>query len=347
MYTAQMASRGASRNDENPLLEQHSQFISILSDEERNSFFDEAIVSSERRAELWMEQADLGESLVDKYAWAIPDERALRILRNFSPLIEIGCGANAYWCHLMERAGIDVIGFDKNPSKRDEEAVRTTHQSQFRVRKGGPEILSKKKFMDRTLFLCYPDEAEEGEDEEDHSDGDSGDKDDADDDEPNSMASRCLEHYNGTFVIHVGELFMETLSMDQAPWGRSSSSEFQQRLAAEYHCLLKVSLPSWLHTRDTLSVWKRTNTTTIVFAADEEDEDEDDEEYEYRHIPTDERLPIDIAAPCLQHLISPATGDFERFILEQDPRKKSKRKKRGSLSKSNGDDEVTEFESPW
>ena len=137
----------------------------------------------------------------------------------------------------------------------------------------------------RTLFLCYPDE------ELGDSQGGS----------TQSMGSECLQHFQGDTVIHVGEFFGDTPSFDQAPWGRSSGPEFQQRLAAEYHCILKAKLTSWLHVRDTISVWKKTNRCSIVFQGEEEDES--DEEVEYKNIPEDEVLPTDVAAPCVSHLL--------------------------------------------
>jgi hypothetical protein len=302
-------------NNNNPLLTRQETFFKGLTNEtERNEFFSPQI-PSERRAELWMQQADLGEKLVNKYAWATPNPSAIRILKEFSPLVEIGCGANAYWCKIMrQQAGIDMIAYDTNiqsggsiiPSSQQKKKTKTngaessSTPSSF-LRQGGPEVLSSKQIRNsnRTLFLCYPDEEREDEDEEGE---------DEDEEEPVlSMGASCLEHFQGTYVIHVGELFLDAnLSLDQAPWGRSSSPEFQERLASEYHCLLKVQLPNWLHVRDSISVWKRSETSTIVFAADEEDDDdEEDEEVEYRHIPMEERLPMDLAAPCLAHLLLP------------------------------------------
>jgi hypothetical protein len=59
-----------------------------------------------------------------------------------------------------------------------------------------------------------------------------------------------------------------------------------------------------LHTRDTISVWKRSETCAIVFAADkEEDSPEEDEEVEYRHIPLEEQPSTNLATSCLQHLL--------------------------------------------
>ena len=283
------SSPSSSSSSKNPLLQKQRDFLAQLSATERDAYFDDDAVTPERRAELWMAQAELGETTVNNYAWATPDDRAFSILNHFAPIIEIGCGANAYWCQQMKNAGIDVIGYDTSPDQGGtiQQGTPTKKQSSFPVRRGGPEALLK--HGDRTLFLCYPDE------------NDTVDKETG---EPVSMAAACLEHYQGEYIIHVGELFGDfSLLLDQAPWGRSSGAEFQERLAAEYHCLLRAKLPNWLHTVDSISVWKRSKTTTIVFAADSDDGDESDEEVEYRHIPVEERLPVDVAAPCLAQLL--------------------------------------------
>ena len=118
------------------------------------------------------------------------------------------------------------------------------------------------------------------------------------------MAASCLEHFTGNTIIHVGELYGDTLSLEQAPFGRSSSSEFQQRLAGEYHCILKMKLDNnWLHVRDTLSVWKRSETCVMAFEDEEDDNDNSDDDMYYKYIPPEEVLPSDLAAPCVAHLL--------------------------------------------
>ena len=64
------------------------------------------------RACNWVRLEVLGEPLCKKYAWAIPDERALHILARFSPLIELGAG-RGYWARLLRDRGVDIIAFDK------------------------------------------------------------------------------------------------------------------------------------------------------------------------------------------------------------------------------------------
>jgi len=224
-------------------------------------------------------------------------------------IVEIGCGANAYWARMMRKEGIDVMAYDfslgdggqitpdekggnsKSKKRKMDDSTRSakTFEDGFVMHQGGPEVLATKKNKNRTLFLCYPDEDVM---EEEDADADS---------ESMSMGAACLENFKGDTVIHVGELFSDTLSMDQAPWGRSSGPEFQQRLASEYHCILKAKLSNWLHVSDTISVWKRTELCCIVFQG--EGGDDGDEEVEYRHIPKDQLLPSDVAAPCVKHLL--------------------------------------------
>jgi hypothetical protein len=292
-YSTMAKSKSTSaKTSKNPLLEQQQAYLATLSQHERNNFFSNTKLDAERRAEMWMDQADLGEALVNQYSWATPDDRAIRVLAHFSPLVEIGCGANAYWCKAMKVAGIDVVGYDVQPN--DGGKIDKTHKGNvgFAVKQGGPEVLAH--FKDRTLFLCYPDEDVSNEKQRTENE-------DEDESTATSMAAACLEHFKGEYVVHVGELYGDTPSMEQAPWGRSSGAEFQERLASEYHCLLKASLTNWLHVRDTISVWKRSETCSIVFAAD--DDDDEEEEMAYKHIPVNERLPTDLAAPCLQHLL--------------------------------------------
>ena len=66
---------------------------------------------------------------------------------------------------------------------------------------------------------------------------------------------------------------------------------------------------NWLHVRDTLSVWKRSETCCIAFEKDDNDgRDDDDEEMYYKYIPPNELLPVDIASPCVAHLL----GDIDK-----------------------------------
>jgi len=310
---------------DNPLYKQQKVFLSALTRQERDHYFSSHFPSSitpDRRAEIWMQQANIGEELVNRYAWATPSEDCIKIFNEFSPLVEVGCGSNAYWAKYMKyKAGIDVLAFDRNihlggkissegqgekKRKKKKSRVNETNNgnskvvkdpSNLVVQEGGPEVLLRPELKSRTLFLCYPDEEDE-EDVEDTTDSEGQ--------PPLSFGWQCLNAYKGTYVIHVGELaFLDSsLNLDQAPWGRSSSPEFQQRLASEFHCIAKIQLPNWLHVRDSISVWKRSELCEMCFVGD--DEGDDEEIVEYRHIPPEEMLPSVMVAPCMAHLLQPS-----------------------------------------
>jgi len=301
------------KREANPLLGAQQSFLKSLAPQKRTHFFSPKHVTPEQRAEIWENQADLGETLVNSYAWATPDPRLLKVLKHFGPIVEVGCGANAYWSKWMNaQVGVDVVALDlslveggkisaekpKKKSKKNKASDGSIKTGGLDIRQGGPAALSEDaeiRDSGRTLFLCYPDEDVLQDDDDEEGEAPSM-----------SMAAACLEHFTGSTIIHVGELYGDTLSLEQAPFGRSSSSEFQQRLAGEFHCVLKMKLENnWLHVSDTLSVWKRSETCCMTFQNDDEsdgDDGSDDDAY-YKYIPPEEVLPIDLAAPCVAHLL--------------------------------------------
>jgi len=239
-----------------------------------------------------------GARLVDKYAWAVPDERALKIIKEFSApagVVEIGSG-RGYWMKCLEERGVDIIGYDL-PLVVDEDDGQ--HMWSKSVLKGGPEKLKTKQCKGRTLLLCYPDEA-------------------------NSLAMECLETLSpeSVYIIHVGELMMSGTFMggEQRPFGRTSTADFQVALAEGFHCILQAALPRFPHSRDCISVWKRTELIEGPDLDEDEDEGEGEDENEiedendadepqgqgrnlWADIPEDERLSCDIASPCCRHLL--------------------------------------------
>lgn len=167
--------------------------------------------TSEREAE-WDLLETSQSQLCNEFAWAVPDERALKILTKFSPLIEIGAG-KGYWGKLLREKSVDIVCFDKYVHSKNSVDCWT------KVLKGDANKLTSEKYAGRTLFLCYPDEQE-------------------------SLAIACLERYGGEYVVHIGEM-IHTGTMagsPVAPFGRTTSADFQVALAADFHCLLKASL---------------------------------------------------------------------------------------------------------
>ncbi|EQC25386.1 hypothetical protein SDRG_16749 [Saprolegnia diclina VS20] len=217
----------------------------------------------------------LDENVAAKYSWAIPDERALRIIKHYGPIVEMGAGSG-YWGRLLQLRGVDVKCFDlhvpgtasaKQDSSDDDEEEAEERMTWLNVQQGTPKVL--KKHSKRTLLLCYPDDFEDSEE---------------------SMANECLNYFTGDTIIHIGEWLGQTVCLPE-PWGRTSAPEFQTRLSAVFHKVLQVPLPSWHSSIDTLTVWKRTKTCIM-----------DDGIYAY--IPTDERIDLAQASPSTAHLLS-------------------------------------------
>lgn len=276
-------------------------------------------VDPEDRAQAWVRLEVLGEPLVQKYAWAVPDEKALQICASFGPLIEIGSGLG-YWAHLLQQRSVDIVAVDKY-THGSEEAWCTVIRGDAKILKTDiaktkldPKTNAKKdkKRTPRTLLLCYPDQGE-------------------------NMASSCLENFEGDTILHVGELLPSGTGTRsgglQAPWGRTTGADFQVALAESFHCVLSYALPSMPFAKDYLTVWVRTKWTPGRWACDagsesgasitsdpapkksqqgkpkrkpgEEEEDEECEDDCWADIPEDECLPaINIAAPKFAHLLS-------------------------------------------
>jgi hypothetical protein len=113
----------------------------------------------------------------------------------------------------------------------------------------------------------------------------------------------------------------------QSAFGRTSSAEFQVQLSEQFHCLLKIDLPRFPFSSDSLSVWKRTSFVEGLNLDDSECEEESDdhprkkkgrkaakEEHAYSdalesgpglwaNIPLDEKV-SEFSAPCLSHFLS-------------------------------------------
>jgi hypothetical protein len=219
---------------------------------------------------------------MDRYAWAIPDERALRICAFYSPLVEMGAGAG-YWARLLRERDdkVTITAFDRHVGENTKAAGVQVKPFTV-VNKGGPDLLAN--YPNATLLLIYPDDHEQ--EDEEHC-GET----------PLSVAS--LQNFQGDTVIHVGEWLGSTLTVsmegqgmpDQPyPWGRSTSPEFQVMLEAQFHKILQIELPNWGSVRNCLTVWKRTS--TVILSGDR-----------YAYIPPEERLDLTMASPSTWHLL--------------------------------------------
>lgn len=111
--------------------------------------------------------------LVFKYSWAIPNNEALKTIKEYSPVIELGAGSG-YWAHLLSKLGANIIAFDNYADADTPYAF--THYWMKPINKDEACI---DEHPHRTLLLCWPDPRSEA-------------------------ASKALKRYLGKYVIYIG-----------------------------------------------------------------------------------------------------------------------------------------------
>lgn len=234
-------------------------------------------LEAERRSVLWETMVEGCDRLRKKYAWALPDERALGVLKHVAPVCELGAG-RGYWCSLLLNSGASAIAYDCAPP------VKTFCD----VAVGGAEQVASLEA--EALFLCYSDDGAPVDSDEDSIDADE------------ALSMECLRRYRGDTVVLAGETLVSggCLSLLLAPWGRSFDSGFQVALAASFHCVLVAPLPRWPISTDAISLWRRTRVCPIVF---ESGGGQGEEEDHWADVPLEERLEWSAAAPSVRHLL--------------------------------------------
>ncbi|XP_078362177.1 uncharacterized protein LOC144646455 [Oculina patagonica] len=168
------------------------------------------------------------------FSFSVPCQQALEHILNLKvPLISAGAG-NGYWEFLLQERGADIIAFDQN-------TVYPADMRYIEIMDGSPSILCDHE--DRALLLSWPDHEEDC-----------------------SFSLDCLKHYKGNTIIHIGELFGETLSAN--PWGQTTSRAFQLQLGERFRCVSRVQLPNWPGHMDSLTVWSRASQPVDCDGAD-------------------------------------------------------------------------------
>lgn len=112
-------------------------------------------------------ETPLRRELVDKYAWAIPNDEAIDTLCNYSPILEIGCG-NGFWASRIRGFGGEVTAIDADPP----------NDTWTRVQKGTHNSIPE--YDEHSLFLCWPSNNQ-------------------------SWTKEAVEMYEGNTLIYIGE----------------------------------------------------------------------------------------------------------------------------------------------
>jgi hypothetical protein len=181
----------------------------------------------EIEAGAMVKEMEARDNAVRRYSWAIPDDRALNMIAQFGPIVEMGAG-KGYWAGQLQSRGVDIIAYDAEPPTRFSGNLYCLPGSFFAVKKGLPPVLMR--HADRALFLCWPDYN-------------------------TPFAFDCLSHYKGSTVIYVGE----------SHGGCTGSPAFHDKLEEEFECLGEYANPTWSFIHDGLTIWRRKCASTGSF----------------------------------------------------------------------------------
>lgn len=176
-----------------------------------NPYFDESF--SVRRGYNYVARGEL----VRKFAWAIPNDRALDLLSRNAPIVEMGAG-RGYWAWVLRNGGVDIDAYDG--FERGGFGYTATHVWTD-VTPGGPEILSEYP-KDHTLFLCWPPYDD-------------------------MFAVQCLIEYRGNDIIYIGESSM----------GCTANATFFWMLSQIYEEVDNLEIPYWYGIHDMMHHYKK------------------------------------------------------------------------------------------
>jgi hypothetical protein len=183
---------------------------------------------------------DLNHQVKRKYAWAVPNEDALRAIAAVSPrgVVEIGAGGG-YWAMLLRERGVEVIAYDPDPDGlKDWHAGRRWSEVLY------GDHTAVIGHSDRTLFLCWPEYNK-------------------------TWAQEALELYEGETVVYVGEgfggctaddQFHALLGDDVSCWHPGDDLCDHDWPAPLFNETNVVDIPQWCGLYDSLKIYQRMST---------------------------------------------------------------------------------------
>lgn len=156
--------------------------------------------------------------LTRKYSWAIPTHEALNIIKQYSPIIEIGAGTG-YWAKMLEDIGCDILPIDTNPPTLGENLFG--HKIEYTsIIKSGIDVI--KLFPDCNIFLCwlYMD--------------------------PTAFEVAKLLKVN-RHLIYIGE----------GQCGCNANDDFFEYLSSNFTEVVSCGIPQWYGIHDSLTVYRK------------------------------------------------------------------------------------------
>lgn len=161
------------------------------------------------------------DTLVARYAWAIPNDNAINLLAGMGPIIEMGAG-NGYWAKLITEAGGTIEPYDRTPGSHHYQTPKGTVWHP--VMEGGVEkILAHHR--SHILLLVWPPYL-------------------------GALAFDALTRYlevGGKTVVFVGE----------SQGGCTADDRFFRLLDSQFEEVGDADIPQWYGIHDCLTVYQR------------------------------------------------------------------------------------------
>lgn len=161
---------------------------------------------------------DARRALVKQYAWAIPNDEAIKALVALSPLVEVGAGSG-YWAALIRQAGGVIRAFD-SPVGQSAYSFDAKHSP---ISVGSAHIAGH--YPNYTLFLCWPPY-------------------------DNPFAYDALTAHRkagGQRLAYVGE----------GSYGCTGDADFHKLISQAYEHIETIRLPQWEGIHDSLTIYER------------------------------------------------------------------------------------------
>lgn len=158
---------------------------------------------------------------ISRYGFAIPDRRALLLIKRHSPngVVEIGAGSG-YWANLLTKCDVPVVAYDPSTGKYRNGFKYGSH---FEINVAPHDkALADGAHKEKTLLLSWPDYQD-------------------------SWPSEALTLYKGDTVAYIGE----------GSGGCTGDDKFHEILENEWQEVADYVIPVWWGVHDRLYIFRR------------------------------------------------------------------------------------------
>jgi hypothetical protein len=162
-------------------------------------------------------------TITHRYSWSFPTQRALDMIRKFSPngVVEIGAGTGC-WASFLREMGVDVVAYDRSLVERGKNRWHKwgDRKSWTKVLRGFSTAAAQ--HPERTLMLSWPPHG-------------------------HSLSDRALTHFKGDRLVYIG----------QKAGGMTGTAKFHRMLARDWELVRKLRLLNFKGIEDGLYLYRR------------------------------------------------------------------------------------------